>query len=686
MSSPPVPPNETARRAELARLDVLDTPYEDEFDALTRLAADLCDTPIALISLVDAKRPWFKARFGLDIEETPRDFSFCAHGLHSAEILEIEDAKADSRFADDPLVTGPPHIRFYAGAPLRTLDGHALGTLCVIDRVPRRLTRVQRTALKSVAKQVLARIGMHLTIQNHTRTLSTGGSGREVEATQRLPPLGRAVEGDPGLSEPRPFTARMHFGRFLALHPIGMGAMSAVYAALDEELGRTIAVKFLHANYDREDLSRIHREAQALARISHPNVVQIYETGIHDGRTFIAMEFVQGVTLSVWQTARKRTIQEVLAIYVAAGRGLVAAHQAGIVHRDFKPDNVLVGVDGRPRVADFGLARLAGVTDRAVENGSPSQPVTETAHGTIIGTPAYMSPEQYGGDVVDERADQFSFCTALFEALYGRRPFNGASLAEIRVQVVAESIDEPEVRHRAPPYVHEALRRGLASDPSRRWSSLSDLLDHLARYDPASEPSMARREQRSFTRVVDVLMVGAGVAVLGGSASQPSFYTPGSLLVPTVVVLLICTVYMWVLRDRLVHHRFHWLMLRIILVVGAAIFLGRAFGVLAGQGPVGSLMLGMVAAGTAAAGIATFVAPVIWKIAAAQLVCAACLALSLGPTAVVDVVAQTVSALLLTRAWRLSGDGDYLRLAAVDDRHPLLRSVVGRDPPESPHA
>jgi predicted Ser/Thr protein kinase len=205
----------------------------------------------------------------------------------------------------------------------------------------------------------------------------------------------------------------LRFGRFAVLGRIGEGAMSTVYAAHDPSLGRKVAIKLVHDDGDPESRARARLEAHALARISHPNVVQIYEVGSFGAHTFVAMEHVEGVTLTRWQ-ADRRSLKEILNVYVQAGRGLVAAHAAGIVHRDFKSDNVLVGRDGRARVVDFGLALLLDGPQTA--GSAPTDPSASprlTSSGTVMGTPAYMSPEQHRGAAIDERSDQFNFYSAL---------------------------------------------------------------------------------------------------------------------------------------------------------------------------------------------------------------------------------------------------------------------------------
>ncbi|MCA9715618.1 MAG: serine/threonine protein kinase, partial [Myxococcales bacterium] len=230
-------------------------------------------------------------------------------------------------------------------------------------------------------------------------------------------------------------------GRYVVLSTLGAGAMGVVYAAHDPELDRKVALKLLSpgAARDRaassiEARTRLVREAQALAKLSHPNVIAVHDVGEHDGGVWLAMEFVEGVTLTEW-LARRRGWREVLEVLRAAGRGLAAAHEAKLLHRDFKPDNVMVGRDGRTRVMDLGLARvIEGADEETLELSvsdalgddaradSAALTTTVTRAGALLGTPSYMSPEQFKGQGADTRSDVFSFCVTLWEALYGERP------------------------------------------------------------------------------------------------------------------------------------------------------------------------------------------------------------------------------------------------------------------------
>ena len=209
--------------------------------------------------------------------------------------------------------------------------------------------------------------------------------------------------------------------------PLGAGAMGVVYQALDRALDRRVALK-LHVHRDGADPRRVWREARAMARLADPHVVTIHEVGIHDERLFIAMELVAGSDARRWLRSAPRTTAEILAVYRQAGLGLAAAHAVGIVHRDFKPDNVLVGNDGRVRVADFGLARSVdrGATQDDDTTVAADATARHTVSGFVAGTPAYMAPEIVAGSAADARSDQYAFCVAMYEALVGERPARAA--------------------------------------------------------------------------------------------------------------------------------------------------------------------------------------------------------------------------------------------------------------------
>ena len=269
-------------------------------------------------------------------------------------------------------------------------------------------------------------------------------------------------------------------GRYTLLERLGAGAMGVVYRATDRELGRDVALKQLHRP-DEALTDRLVREARAMAQVNHPNVVAVYDVRADEGVTYIAMEMVLGDSLRGWQR-ESRTVPQIVEAYVAAGRGLAAAHAAGIIHRDFKPDNVLVGRDGRVRVTDFGLA-AARPTDGSERPPSTSMmsDVNLTTSGSVLGTPAYMAPEQFTGGNVDARTDQFNFSVALYEALYGQRPFEGKTFPEL-----SDNVCEGRVRP-APPgaRISGGLRaiilRGLSPKPGDRYPSMEHMLVELGR-------------------------------------------------------------------------------------------------------------------------------------------------------------------------------------------------------------
>ncbi|HEY3445194.1 MAG TPA: serine/threonine-protein kinase, partial [Myxococcales bacterium] len=270
-------------------------------------------------------------------------------------------------------------------------------------------------------------------------------------------------------------------GRYLVVGFLGEGGMATVYSAYDPELGRKVAIKLLKFQGGDVEVARaqLQREAQAMARLSHPNVVPVYDAGTHEGQLFVAMELVEGQTLHNWLATGGRKRREIVEVFCAAGEGLAAAHRAGLVHRDFKPENVLVGRDGRIRVSDFGLAR---VDCDPTASGSGSQrisvrdtaPIHETYTGSLTGTPAYMAPEQLLGQSTDPRTDQFSFCAALWEALTGELPFGDGDFVEIRRAVLGASLKPPA--RPMPRWLQRTLAKGLSIAPDDRYPSMPVLL------------------------------------------------------------------------------------------------------------------------------------------------------------------------------------------------------------------
>lgn len=296
------------------------------------------------------------------------------------------------------------------------------------------------------------------------------------------------------------------FDHFIVIDELGAGGMGVVLAAYDPELDRKVAIKVLRGDAAGTDSTlertRLMREAQAMAKLSHPNVVTVFEVGVSEGLVFIAMEYVDGGTLTRWLDVAKRSQSEIIDMFAAAGQGLVAAHAAGLVHRDFKPDNVLVGSEGRARVSDFGLvgsrAAVAHVELEHVRAVETALSTSLTMTGAVMGTPIYMAPEQHEGGIADARTDQFSFCVALYEALYGERPFAGETLGELKRNVLAGAIQAGDgayvegrgalPRARVPAWLRAVVIRGLSTDPQARYPSMTALLDALRR-----DPTRAQR-------------------------------------------------------------------------------------------------------------------------------------------------------------------------------------------------
>jgi tetratricopeptide (TPR) repeat protein len=306
--------------------------------------------------------------------------------------------------------------------------------------------------------------------------------------------VGRATGSDAGSQpeheEPATTAGRPSWptiGRYELRARLGSGGMGAVYEALDPSLDRAVAVKVLHAEMPRAAQQRMQREALALAKLSHPNVVQVFEVGHAGGHTFIAMELVRGQTLEAWARRRPRpSWREHLHVYAQAGAGLAAAHAVGLVHRDFKPSNCIVGDDGRVRVVDFGLAKDVSTHEGELDGPAshdglaPVEPGI-TAWGAMVGTPAYMAPEQLAGQAGQPASDQFSLCASLWEALHGERPFRGETLGELSIRLLRGTIATPPAGVRVPRWLRDIVERGLAVDPEQRWPSVQALLEALAR-------------------------------------------------------------------------------------------------------------------------------------------------------------------------------------------------------------
>lgn len=302
-------------------------------------------------------------------------------------------------------------------------------------------------------------------------------------------------------------------GRYRIESVIGAGGMGVVYRAFDHKLGRAIALKVVRPADDgssSDARARLIREARAMAKISHPNVIAVHDAGDVEDEVFIAMELVVGANLADWEKARPHPWRELVGVYLQAARGLAAAHRVGLVHRDFKPHNVLVGDDERVRVLDFGIARSSEESDaprtsRAVISRLSQVAITET--GAILGSPLYMSPEQHEGERADARSDQFSFCVALYHALYGALPFAGTTYFELRHTVTTSEAAPPPRSSPIPATIGRALLRGLSRDRGARFSSMDELITALA---DAARP----RSHRWLLAASAALVAALGATVL----------------------------------------------------------------------------------------------------------------------------------------------------------------------------
>ena len=326
-------------------------------------------------------------------------------------------------------------------------------------------------------------------------------------------PIPRSIDDD----HPTQPSVGDRVGRYVLQERLGAGGMGIVHAAWDPELDRRVAIKLIRPGraISHDVLQRrLRREAQAMARLRHANVVAVYDVGESSSSLFVAMEYVDGISLRKWLRAKSRSVDEVLAVFRAAGEGLAAAHAEGVIHRDFKPDNVLVTRDGHALVLDFGLASWVAApnseSDGLNRSGSESQPPSSgdshdpdetslTKPGAVLGTPNYMAPEQQRGRELDTRSDQYAFCVALWQALSGELPFGRSSpmaLARARTGKLGKLR-----RKDVPTHVEQALRRALAWHPDERFPDMRALLDALA----------SGRTRRRWAIAIPAVLVAAGV-------------------------------------------------------------------------------------------------------------------------------------------------------------------------------
>jgi tRNA A-37 threonylcarbamoyl transferase component Bud32 len=403
-------------------------------------------------------------------------------------------------------------------------------------------------------------------------------AGIAMHDTVKAPPL---AKGPSENSTSADSLARR--GRFVLLRKLGEGGMGEVFVAYDEQLDRRVAIKLLHSDDASEEARlRLLREAQALARMAHPNVVTVFEVGQIDTDVFIAMEYIDGVTLRDWQEAEGRTISDIIDAYIAAGRGLAAVHEAGLVHRDFKPTNVMVSKDDRVRILDFGLAHGRSEAQPKVENVAQHRPMLDsklTMTGAFVGTPAYMSPEQHQGEKVDSRSDQFSFCIALYEAVYRKHPFGDKLYEMLRLMLEGKAL-RPPTGIEVPERVRVAIMRGLDRKPEDRFANMNELLGALE--EEREEDPLAHSWQRIVIYVI--LVLGSGIqatrTILEGEGAFQSIETLLIFSTSSVVFLLAGG---YIVRKSLLRNRLHLQMLVIGALSVALMTMSRLLGMVQGD-------------------------------------------------------------------------------------------------------
>lgn len=298
--------------------------------------------------------------------------------------------------------------------------------------------------------------------------------------------------------------------RYQVVSLLGAGASGVVYRAFDPQLKRAVALKLLRPELhgaSPEQSARMLREAQAMARLSDPHVVAVYDVGLHEGTVYLVMEYIDGYTLRDWLRATPRGLREILAVFADAGRGLAAAHEKGLVHRDFKPENVLVAQDGRARVTDFGLARESDswLRDRQADDQVSTELYAPTRG--LVGTPAYMAPELFEGGLASSASDQFAFSVALFVALFDKHPFKageGIALSELVTRVRGGTLQRPAFSHASHERLFGVLERGMAATPQARFADIPQLLAAL-------QSAASERRRGSFVGVSALFLLVLGL-------------------------------------------------------------------------------------------------------------------------------------------------------------------------------
>ncbi len=456
------PDDEDKRLALLRACNIIYTPAEEVFDDMARLAAELCGTEIALITLVDSDYQWFKARVGVEHVGTPRDLSFCGHCINHRHPLVVEDTHLDPRFADNPLVTGDPHIRFYAGVPLLVDEGSSVGALSVADRKPRRLAPRQIESLERLARQIARELRLRRDLGR--ADADTGAGATEGEFTL-----------DPGA---------VVGGRWRLVRELGRGAAGAVFEARDAREER-VAIKVLHPQWRTSEVvvERFVREARVLMRLKSPHVGKLLDVGNLDAALgalpYLALEYLEGTDLDRVIESRGRVPYcDAFSWCADACDGVAEAHELGVVHRDLQAvRDVFLAEEGAAgpvvKVIDFGIAAGDPESER---------PAKITNLGTVVGSPAYMSPEQMmASSDVDARSDVWSMGTVLYELVTGKHPFRG----DRELQLFANIMTKPpipiraHVRGEVPAAAEAILLKCLRRPREERFESMTTLAQAL---------------------------------------------------------------------------------------------------------------------------------------------------------------------------------------------------------------
>ncbi|MBL8681636.1 MAG: serine/threonine protein kinase [Myxococcales bacterium] len=486
------------------------------------------------------------------------------------------------------------------------------------------------------------------------------------DAETRAPSLRLAPEREERASDAVP----ERVGRYTIDRVLGAGGMGLVYAAHDKSLGRTVALKLVRGGGDAVSRARLLREAQAMARIASPFVVPVYEVGLEGDDVFVAMEHVDGSTLSRWLDAEPRPQRAILERFIEAGRGLAAAHKAGVLHRDFKGSNVLVGSDGRARVLDFGLARGIDpdLRSRVGDASSATLDAKITAHGSLMGTPGYLSPEHFTGDFRAE-SDQWRYCAALYRALFGALPCEGETLASLR-ESVSRGPKQPPIERASEfdPVVVRAVMRGLSPDPASRWPSMDALVSELASSVAVSrdaDPRAFRRQKQWALAIVGALgALNYAVQLARTGGRFDLRISLRSIAIAFFVLAVMCAAF----RRTLLSTRHNRALLSAFALVLATMVVHRAYGVLRGLDVVDVLRIDALICLTVSAVSAIALERWLWGTVA---IMASYLALSaLGPLA----TQALFPAALLTSA----------ALAVWNWRAPTLRELTRDDTDRTP--